>query len=201
MRGAPEGVNLKMRSTVFLIVEIVLLLGGALFPLPEVHGFRLPAYVAAPQQDQAAILELAQTAEREVKGGETHEFTVSLQAGQFLHIDVEQIGIDVEVALLAPDKQKLLTIDSPNDQYGPELVVWEAKMGGEYALLALLLLIASTGLLLLSLRHTGAMGPLLALHFGLVLSLFVALPYSKMVHGLYRGLALLRNAQDRRARA
>jgi citrate/tricarballylate utilization protein len=73
--------------------------------------------------------------------------------------------------------------------------------GGEYAMLALLFLIGATGLLLLALRHTGAMGVLLALHFGLVLALFVALPYSKMVHGVYRGLALLRNARERRAGA
>jgi citrate/tricarballylate utilization protein len=72
-------------------------------------------------------------------------------------------------------------------------------MGGEYAMLALLFLVGSTGLLLLALRHTGAMGMLLALHFGLVLALFVAMPYSKMVHGVYRGLALLRHARERRA--
>jgi citrate/tricarballylate utilization protein len=71
-------------------------------------------------------------------------------------------------------------------------------MGGEYAMLSLLFLISATGLLLLALRHTGAMGLLLALHFGLVLAFFVALPYSKMVHGVYRGLALLRNAMDKR---
>jgi citrate/tricarballylate utilization protein len=72
-------------------------------------------------------------------------------------------------------------------------------MGGEYAMLVLLFLVGSTGLLLLALRHTGAMGMLLALHFGLVLALFVAMPYSKMVHGVYRGLALLRHARERRA--
>ena len=72
-------------------------------------------------------------------------------------------------------------------------------LGGEYAILALLFLISATGLLLLAARHTGAMGLLLALHLGLVLAFFVALPYSKMVHGVYRSLALLRNAMERRA--
>lgn len=72
-------------------------------------------------------------------------------------------------------------------------------MGGEYALLALLFLVSATGLLLLAVRHTGAMGLTLAIHLGLVLALFVALPYSKMVHGLYRSLALLRNAREKRA--
>jgi citrate/tricarballylate utilization protein len=74
-------------------------------------------------------------------------------------------------------------------------------LGGDYAMLLLLFLVGSTGLLLLALRHTGAMGLLLALHFGLVLALFVAMPYSKMVHGVYRGLALLRHARERRAGA
>ncbi len=74
-------------------------------------------------------------------------------------------------------------------------------LGGEFAMLGLLFLIGSTGLLLLAVRHTGAMGFMLALHFGLVLALFVVLPYSKMVHGVYRGIALLRNARERRASA
>ncbi|WP_270934150.1 tricarballylate utilization 4Fe-4S protein TcuB [Falsiroseomonas oryzae] len=74
-------------------------------------------------------------------------------------------------------------------------------LGGEYAILALLFLVSATGLLLLAVRHTGAMGLMLALHLGLVLALFVALPYSKMVHGVYRSLALLRNAMERRAAA
>jgi len=72
-------------------------------------------------------------------------------------------------------------------------------LGGEYAMLALLFLVSATGLLLLAVRHTGAMGILLAFHLGLVLAFFVALPYSKMVHGVYRSLALLRNAAERRA--
>jgi citrate/tricarballylate utilization protein len=71
-------------------------------------------------------------------------------------------------------------------------------VGGEYAMLSLLFLVSATGLLLLVVRHTGAMGVMLALHLGLVLALFVALPYSKMVHGVYRGLALWRHAREKR---
>lgn len=73
-------------------------------------------------------------------------------------------------------------------------------LGSEYALLALLLLTASLGLLLHGLRGTGAMGVLLALHLGFALAFFLLMPYSKMVHGVYRGLALLRNAQERGAK-
>jgi citrate/tricarballylate utilization protein len=61
----------------------------------------------------------------------------------------------------------------------------------------LLLLTAVTGLLLLVLRHGSAMGLLLIVHLGVVLALFLTLPYGKLVHGVYRGMALW---QYRRAR-
>ncbi|HVB97900.1 MAG TPA: tricarballylate utilization 4Fe-4S protein TcuB [Candidatus Dormibacteraeota bacterium] len=71
-------------------------------------------------------------------------------------------------------------------------------LGADYALLALLFLSAATGLLLLALRQTPAMGVLLALHLGVILSFFLVIPYSKFVHGLYRSAALLRNATERK---
>jgi citrate/tricarballylate utilization protein len=62
-----------------------------------------------------------------------------------------------------------------------------------------LFLISLTGLALLALRESRAMGILLAIHLGFVLALFVALPYSKFVHAVYRFAALLRFSQgDRR---
>ncbi len=69
-------------------------------------------------------------------------------------------------------------------------------LGGDYALLALLFAAAATGIGLLALRDTDAMPVVLAVHMGVILSLFALLPYSKMVHGLYRGLALLRSAAE-----
>jgi citrate/tricarballylate utilization protein len=72
-----------------------------------------------------------------------------------------------------------------------------ALLGGEYALLTLLLLVAVTGLLLLALRATAAMGTVLAVHLGCVLALFLVLPYSKFVHAPFRLAALLRAAMER----
>ncbi len=66
--------------------------------------------------------------------------------------------------------------------------------GADFALLFLLLLTAATGLLLLALRTTPGMGILLAVHLGFVLALFLVMPYSKFVHGIYRAAALWRNA-------
>jgi citrate/tricarballylate utilization protein len=67
-----------------------------------------------------------------------------------------------------------------------------AQTGLDRAFLVLLLLTAVSGLLLLALRERAVMGVLLAAHLGIVLALFVTLPYGKLVHGLYRAAALLK---------
>jgi citrate/tricarballylate utilization protein len=70
-------------------------------------------------------------------------------------------------------------------------------LGADVALLMLLALSALTGLILLAVRATGAMGLAMAVHLGFILALFLVLPYSKMVHGVYRSAALLRRATER----
>lgn len=66
------------------------------------------------------------------------------------------------------------------------------------AFIVLLMLTSLTGLLLLALRATPAMGPLLAVHLGVVLGLFLTLPYGKFIHAIYRFAALIRYAVERR---
>ena len=57
-----------------------------------------------------------------------------------------------------------------------------------------LLSISITGLALLAWRETSYMGILLALHLGFVMGFFLMMPYGKFAHGIYRSLALLKNA-------
>ena len=66
------------------------------------------------------------------------------------------------------------------------------------AFIAMLFLTSLTGFLLMILRDSAAMGILLSLHLGVVLGLFLSLPYGKFVHGLYRLLALIKYAAERR---
>ena len=54
------------------------------------------------------------------------------------------------------------------------------------AFILMLFLTSATGIALLLLRETAAMGPLLSIHLGFVFALFITLPYGKFVHGLYR---------------
>jgi len=66
----------------------------------------------------------------------------------------------------------------------------------DVSFIALLFFTSLTGLLLLVLRETEAMGWLLAIHLGVVLGLFLTLPYGKFVHGIYRSAALVRSALE-----
>ncbi len=66
----------------------------------------------------------------------------------------------------------------------------------DISFLSLLFLTSLTGLLLLVLRETIAMGSLLRIHLGVVLGLFLTLPYGKFVHGIYRVAALVRSALE-----
>jgi citrate/tricarballylate utilization protein len=78
------------------------------------------------------------------------------------------------------------------------VLVDQARMGMDIAFIAMLFLTALTGIALLLLRDTAAMGPLLALHLGVVFALFITMPYGKFVHGIYRYVALVRYARERR---
>src|SRR5260221_428428 len=81
---------------------------------------------------------------------------------------------------------------------GDPAVQDEGRRGMDVAFIAMLLMTGITGLALLVWRETPAMGPLLALHLGVVFGFFITMPYGKFVHGLYRFAALIRYAQERR---
>ena len=73
-----------------------------------------------------------------------------------------------------------------------------ARAGMDTAFVFLLLATSVTGLALLVLRETAAMGLLLAIHLGVVMALFLTLPYGKFVHGFLRLAALARYALEKK---
>ncbi|MFL6828888.1 MAG: tricarballylate utilization 4Fe-4S protein TcuB [Bradyrhizobium sp.] len=72
------------------------------------------------------------------------------------------------------------------------------RTGMDVAFIVMLFLTSLTGMALLVWRDTGSMGLLLALHLGFVFALFITMPYGKFVHGIYRYVALVRYARERR---
>lgn len=64
--------------------------------------------------------------------------------------------------------------------------------------IALLLLTSISGLALLAWRDTAAMALLLAIHLGIVMGLFLTLPYGKFAHGIFRSAALLKFSIEKR---
>ena len=64
--------------------------------------------------------------------------------------------------------------------------------------IALLFFISVTGLALMLSKNTLAMPVLLAVHLGMVMALFLTLPYGKFAHGIFRTAALLRFAVEKR---
>lgn len=64
--------------------------------------------------------------------------------------------------------------------------------------IALLFFTSLTGLALLAWRDTGVMALLLAIHLGVVMALFLTMPYGKFAHGIFRSAALLKWAIEKR---
>jgi len=66
------------------------------------------------------------------------------------------------------------------------------------AFLALLFLTALSGIVLMLVKHTPALGVVLSVHLGSVMALFLTLPYGKFAHAVYRVAALLKWSIERR---
>ena len=78
---------------------------------------------------------IAQTeSSRSIQNGEFQAFAISLQAGQFVRIIVQQQGIDLVVTLMSPDGKEIANSDSPNDDDGPEVISAIATVSGDYKL-------------------------------------------------------------------
>jgi citrate/tricarballylate utilization protein len=67
------------------------------------------------------------------------------------------------------------------------------SLGQDYLFLIILGLTALSGMVTLLVRDSSAMGIILTLHLGLVAAFFSTVPYGKLVHSLYRSLAILRH--------
>ncbi len=84
---------------------------------------------SAPEQ-----LEPGKPIEKELSGGGSHSYQITLAEGQFLQVIVEQRGIDVVAQLLGPDGKLIEEFDSESRKQGQETVSQVAEMAGNYRL-------------------------------------------------------------------
>ena len=111
------GYTLNLR---FVLLSVLLLLH-----LPALRAQSAPATVP---------LEAGKPIERALAGDVTHSYSITLGANQFLRVVVDQKGIDVEVALFAPDGKQIVKVDGPNGSAGPESISVIAEATGSYRL-------------------------------------------------------------------
>ncbi|MBI3949281.1 MAG: CHAT domain-containing protein [Acidobacteria bacterium] len=102
----------------------------------EPMDFNLGSLVLSLESNKQDIRELKPGApiEREMEGGQSHAYQIALAAGQYMHVVVDQRGIDVVVIVFGPDGQQLIEMDSPNGTQGPEEVSVIAEISGYYLL-------------------------------------------------------------------
>jgi CHAT domain-containing protein/Flp pilus assembly protein TadD len=87
---------------------------------------------AAPSAQESISLEPGKPIERELSGGQSHSYKITTVSGQYLHIVVEQRGIDVAVALLTPDGKKIVEVDGEQAAVGAETILAIAEAAGAY---------------------------------------------------------------------
>src|SRR5215510_114688 len=89
---------------------------------------------ARQNDQQVQRLELGKPVERELAGGQSHSYQLSLDAGQYVKLVIEQRGIDVMAQLSGPDGKLITEFNSESRNQGQETVEQVAEAAGSYKL-------------------------------------------------------------------
>jgi CHAT domain-containing protein/tetratricopeptide (TPR) repeat protein len=87
---------------------------------------------AAQSAQESITLEPDNPIERELSGGQSHFYKITLTTGQYLRVVVSQRGIDTLVALYTPDGKKIGEVDSEQATVGVEAISAIAEASGSY---------------------------------------------------------------------
>src|SRR5262245_53439647 len=79
-------------------------------------------------------LEPGKSIETELTGGQHHYYQMTLAAGQYVKVVVDQRGIDLIVKLFAPDGKVIGFFETELKIQGSETVMWVAEVAGSYRL-------------------------------------------------------------------
>ncbi|MBI3949053.1 MAG: tetratricopeptide repeat protein [Acidobacteria bacterium] len=132
----PPSSILDLRSSVFIVTWWILFLSLLLLSEPGAAGAFSVSRITHHASLQTDVRELVPgvPVERELAGGEAHTYRITLAAGQYLGILVDQRGVDVVLKLFGPDDQQLAEVDHPSGRYGPEPVSLVTDAPGSYRL-------------------------------------------------------------------
>jgi CHAT domain-containing protein len=83
-------------------------------------------------QESLPTLEAGRSIERQLSGGETHAFQISLSAGQRMRVIADQQGIDVAIKIQSSQGAQPVEMDSKNNTQGPEIALVIAKQDESY---------------------------------------------------------------------
>ena len=83
---------------------------------------------------QSVELATSRPLSRELAGGASDSYTLTLEAGEFVSLVVEQVGIDVIARLFDPAGALLIQFDKLTGTAEPEQVLWVAETPGTYQL-------------------------------------------------------------------
>ena len=86
------------------------------------------------QQPALPVLKPGETVRRQIEGGTNHSFTLSLDAGQYLAISIEQHGSILLATLSDPNGKSIIAMDYPAGGYGPIHLSHIALLSGKYQL-------------------------------------------------------------------
>jgi hypothetical protein len=79
------------------------------------------------------LLEQGRSITRDIADGEVHSFSFDVKVGEFLHVFVRQLGVNVAVRLIAPEGTRVIEADIPRSTEEPEWLVSVARVAGRYS--------------------------------------------------------------------
>jgi|SRR4029434_1463939 hypothetical protein len=133
--STPQGRGLRSIRWTPLMLNLHILAGEPAATSPRAGA--LPAQAPAsergaePGAQESIPLEPAKPVERELSGGQSHSYKISMISGQYSRIVVEQRGIDIAVALFTPDGKKINEVDGER-AVGSETISGIAETNGAY---------------------------------------------------------------------
>ena len=89
-------------------------------------------FVAQQRATAVNLQKPGDVVKREIKGGETQTFSLTLSAGQYAKLRVDQYGSILLVSVFDPQQKEIIQIDNPSGGHGPIIFSTIASLSGNY---------------------------------------------------------------------